>query len=62
MCNCIKTMARPKGFEPPTYRSVVRSDTYSQGLMGKRTPIFLEFVTSVSHGSLPFFLNPVARW
>ena len=36
-----ENLARPRGFEPPAYRSVVCSNTESQGTAGKRRLIFL---------------------
>ena len=42
---CLKNMARPEGFEPPAYRFEVCSNTEPQELIGKRTPIFLDFAT-----------------
>jgi len=41
MCKSLEYLARPRGFEPPAYRSVVRSDTESQGTAGKRRLVFL---------------------
>ncbi len=43
----LKSMARPEGFEPPAYRSVVSSDTQLQGLIGKGTPISLDASASI---------------
>ncbi len=41
MCRLLKYLARPEGFEPPTYRFEVRSNTESQGTAGKRGSVFL---------------------
>ncbi len=40
-----KNLARPEGFEPPTYRFEVVPGTHSQGLERKRYPIFVDFTT-----------------
>jgi len=41
MCRLLKYLARPEGFEPPTYRFEVHTNTESQGTAGKRGSIFL---------------------
>jgi len=41
MCRLLKSLARPEGLEPPTYRFEVCSNTESQAIAGKRGVVFL---------------------
>ena len=46
--NLLKSLARPEGLEPPTYRFEDASDTHSHKARGKRSPTFLDFRGSPS--------------
>ncbi len=56
MCKRLKSMARPEGFEPPAYRSVVASEPQLHGPIGKTCSIFQYFARlySLSVPALPY--------
>jgi len=49
-------LARPEGFEPPTLRSEVRSNTHLEITGSKKSPAFLPFSNLLS-----ILLSPVSR-